>query len=154
MNLFMNKPLIPTAAIIALMSISSVQARPNNSTANKTDTPIHFNKGQVSTIITGKLNPDQNEHWYQFNATGLQYALINIAPLSGTPETANVGVLQMPNGKQDGTKGGIIYQGCLPTTGHYRLRIARNLMATQGRTAGYNVEVILLPKYASESLCK
>ncbi|MBU5616959.1 hypothetical protein KPY62_07635 [Psychrobacter sp. TAE2020] len=154
MNLFMNKALVPAAAIIALMSISSVQASPNSSTTNKTDTPIHFNKGQVSTIITGKLKPDQNEHWYQFSATSWQYALINIAPLAGTPETANIGVLQMPSGKQDGTKGGIIYQGCLPTTGNYRLRIARNLMATQGKTAGYTVEVILLPKYASESLCK
>jgi hypothetical protein len=60
----------------------------------------------------------------------------------------------MPNGTQDGTKGGIIYQGCLPTTGDYRLRIARNLMATQGKTAGYKIETMILPKYASQSLCK
>ncbi|WP_240365745.1 hypothetical protein [Psychrobacter sp. KH172YL61] len=60
----------------------------------------------------------------------------------------------MPDGTQDGTKGGIIYQGCLPKTGKYRLRIARNLMATHGKTAGYKVEVMILPKVASQSLCK
>ena len=139
--------------VFACASIASVQASTNNS-ANNADTPIHINKGQLSTIITGKLNPDQNEHWYQFNAASWQYALINIAPLAGTTETANVGVLHMPNGTQNGTKGGIIYQGCLPKTGNYRLRIARNLMATQGSTAGYKVEIIILPKYASESLCE
>ncbi|MGO2672349.1 MAG: hypothetical protein ACTIIO_07225, partial [Psychrobacter celer] len=83
-----------------------------------------------------------------------QYAIINIAPLAGTPETANVGVLYMPNGKYDGTKGGVIYQGCLPATGEYRLRIARNLMATHGKTAGYKAEVMILPKYASKALCE
>ena len=80
--------------------------------------------------------------------------MINISPLAGTPETADVGVLHMPNGTQEGTKGGIIYQGCLPKTGNYRLRIARNLMATQGKIAGHKVELIILPAYASESLCK
>ncbi len=117
-------------------------------------TPIQINKGQISTTIIGKLNTNQNEHWYQFNAASWQYALINIAPLTGMSETANVGVLHMPDGSQDGTKGGIVYQGCLPQTGNYKLRIARNLMATQGKTAGYKVEVIILPKYASESLCE
>lgn len=126
--------------------------------AKNSDTPIHFAKGALTSTITGKLKPSENEHWYRFNAGSGQYTVINIAPLAGkgigTSETANVGVLHMPNGTQDGTKGGIIYQGCLPASGEYRLRIARNLMATQGKTAGYSVEIMILPKYASESLCK
>lgn len=149
MPVFTVKKLLCSIAIISLINISSAQA---------SDSPIHFAKGQISTTITGKLSPKQNEHWYQFNATSWQYAIINITPLTGqgvgTSETANVGVLHMPDGSQDGTKGGIIYQGCLPMTGKYRLRIARNLMATQGKTAGYKVEIIILPKYASESLCE
>tara|TARA_R110002051_G_scaffold87830_2_gene154713 strand:+ start:3525 stop:4016 length:492 start_codon:yes stop_codon:yes gene_type:complete len=126
--------------------------------AKSSDTPIHFAKGALTSTITGKLKPSENEHWYRFNAGSGQYTVINIAPLAGkgigTSETANVGVLHMPNGTQDGTKGGIVYQGCLPASGDYRLRIARNLMATQGKTAGYSVEIMILPKYASESLCK
>ena len=137
-----------------LLSATLIGVSANSALAKSSDTPIHFAKGAISSTVTGKLRPNENERWYSFDANSGQYAIINIAPLAGTPETANVGVLHMPNGTQDGTKGGIIYQGCLPATGEYRLRIARNLMATQGKTAGYKVEVMILPKYASESLCK
>ena len=137
-----------------LLSASLISVGANSAIAKSSDTPIQFTKGAISSTVTGKLNPNENERWYRFDASSWQYAIINIAPLTGTPETANVGILHMPNGTQDGTKGGIIYQGCLPATGEYRLRIARNLMSTQGKTAGYKVEVIILPKYASESLCE
>ncbi len=137
-----------------VISTALVSIATNSAIAKSSDTPLHFTKGAISSIITGKLNTHENERWYRFNATSHQYTVINIAPLTGTPETANVGVLHMPNGTQDGTKGGIIYQGCLPTTGEYRLRIARNLMATEGKTAGYKVEVMILPQYASKSLCE
>ena len=137
-----------------LLSASLISVGANSALAKSSDTPIHFAKGAISSTVTGKLKPNENERWYRFDASSWQYAIINIAPLTGTPETANVGILHMPNGTQDGTKGGIIYQGCLPATGEYRLRIARNLMATQGKTAGYKVEVMILPKYASEFLCE
>ena len=137
-----------------LLSASLISVGANSALAKSSDTPIHFAKSAISSTVTGKLKPNENERWYRFDASSWQYAIINIAPLTGTPETANVGVLHMPNGTQDGTKGGIIYQGCLPATGEYRLRIARNLMATQGKMAGYRVEVMILPKYASESLCE
>lgn len=151
MTLSLTKLFISTFAAIGFISVNQVQAQANSETK---PTPIQINKGQISTTLTGKLMPNQNEHWYQFDAMSWQYALINITSLAGTAETANVGVLHMPNGAQDGGKGGIVYQGCLPQTGKYKLRIARNLMATQGKTAGYKVEVIILPKYASESLCE
>ena len=147
--------LLTTRAInTLLLSATLIGVNANSALAKSSDTPIHFAKGAISSTVTGKLKPNENERWYRFDASSWQYAIINIAPLTGTPETANVGVLHMPNGTQDGTKGGIIYQGCLPATGEYRLRIARNLMSTQGKTAGYKVEVMILPKYASESLCK
>ena len=66
---------------------------------------------------------------------------------------ANVGVLHLPSGAQDGTKGGIVYQGCLPETGTYKLRMARNLMATHGGKAGYHTEIVILPRSASSELC-
>ena len=137
-----------------LLSTALAVITANSAVAKNSDTPIQFAKGAITSTTTGKLSPNEDEHWYHFQAGSSQYAVINILPLAGTAETANVGVLHMPNGKQDGTKGGIIYQGCLPTTGDYRLRIARNLMATQGKTAGYKIETMILPKYASQSLCK
>ena len=151
-----NKSNLLTARVIStlLLSASLISVSANSAIAKSSDTPIQFTKGAISSTVTGKLKPNENERWYRFDASSWQYAIINIAPLAGTPETANVGMLHMPNGTQDGTKGGIVYQGCLPATGEYRLRIARNLMATQGKMAGYKVEVMILPKYASESLCE
>ena len=137
-----------------LLSAALISVGANSALAKTSDTTIHFAKGAISSVVTGKLNPKEQERWYRFNAAAAQYAIINIAPLAGTSETANVGVLHMPNGTQDGTKGGIIYQGCLPENGEYRLRIARNLMATQGKTAGYKAEVMVLPAFASKSLCE
>ena len=136
-----------------LLSAALISVGANSALAKTSDTTIHFTKGAISSVVTGKLKPNEKERWYRFNAAAAQYVVINIAPLTGTSETANVGVLHMPNGKYDGTKGGIIYQGCLPATGEYRLRIARNLMATHGETAGYKAEVMVLPTFASKSLC-
>ena len=130
-----------------VISTTLVSIGISSAAAKSSDSTLHFAKGAITSVVTGK-------QWYRFDAASQQYAVINIAPLAGTPETANVGVLHMPDGTQDGTKGGIIYQGCLPKTGKYRLRIARNLMATHGKTAGYKVEVMILPKVASQSLCK
>lgn len=141
-------------ATVGIIGISSAQAAQNH---NQKPTPIQFDKGHIATTITGKLPPAQNEHWYQFDALKGQYAVVNLAPLTSQtqrlPETANVGVLHMPDGSQDGNKGGIIYQGCLPISGTYRLRIARNLMATQNQAAGYSAEIVVLPQYASQALC-
>tara|TARA_R110000751_G_C13659193_1_gene468952 strand:- start:279 stop:704 length:426 start_codon:yes stop_codon:yes gene_type:complete len=136
------------------ISTAVVSIAANSAIAKNSDTPLHFSKGAISSVITGKLNPNNDERWYRFDATSEQYTVINITPFAGTSETANVGVLHMPNGTQDGSKGGIVYQGCLPATGTYRLRIARNLMATEGKIAGYKVEVMILPTYASQPLCK
>ena len=141
-------------SIAVLLLNTALVMTANSAVAKNTDTTIHFVKGAISSTTTGKLSPKEDDRWYRFQAESQQYAVINILPLAGTSETANVGVLDMPNGTQEGTKGGIIYQGCLPAKGEYRLRIARNLMATQGKTAGYKIETMILPKYASESLCK
>lgn len=143
---------LPVTGVSTLLLIATSYSAVAHTPA--TATPITFIQGKISATVTGKLSPKQNKHWYQFEANSSQYAIINLSALAGSAETANVGVLHMPNGKQDGTKGGIIYQGCLPANGTYRLRIARNLMATQGQTAGYNAEIIVLPRYASAPLCE
>ncbi len=144
-----------TIVAIGLMGMGSVMGAAHASANSSTE--VRFATGQLSSQVTGVLTPKQDERWYRFNALSGQYAIINIAPLSGTniavSETANVGILHMPDGTQDGTKGGIIYQGCLPVSGQYRLRIARNLMATEGGRAGYTAEIMILPRYASQELC-
>ncbi|WP_296404501.1 hypothetical protein [Psychrobacter sp.] len=115
---------------------------------------VIFAKNSIATSVQGTLSHGLNSISYNLNAEKGQYAIINMTPKIGATEFANVGVLQMPSGKESGGKGGIVYQGCLPETGNYKLRISRNLMATNGKAAGYVAEVVILPKYASEDLCK
>lgn len=137
---------------LAALGTTAAQAATQTGT-EKHPTPINFTKGHISTAVEGILPAKATDQWYQFSASKGQYAVINISAKSGSTETANVGVLQFPSGGQDGTKGGIIYQGCLPETGTYKLRMARNLMATNGGKAGYHTEVMILPRSASSELC-
>jgi hypothetical protein len=78
---------------------------------------------------------------------------ITLLPRRGFPEFANVGVVTSPSGQEEGGKGAIIYQGCLPESGSYRLRIARNLMATHGERAGYQIKMVILPRKQSQANC-
>lgn len=130
------------------LAVAESQPIPSNATV------INFSKGTVSKVVDGILPSKKQETWYQFQANKGQYAIVNISGKPGINEVANVGVLFYPSGAQDGTKGGVVYQGCLPENGNYHLRIARNLMATHGGMAGYRAEIIILPTYASEALCK
>ena len=145
--------LLATQSIHQVCLAQSTQDTTDMSMANAT--PIKLTTGAITHTITGKLAPKQDEHWYQFKDNQGQYAIININNYQpkDTSEIANVGVLHFHNGGQEGTKGGIIYQDCLPQSGDYRLRIARNLMATHGGVAGYQVEIVILPRYASHNLC-
>ena len=133
-------------AITAIGTFSSVGVA-------KEINPIKFNQGSVVGTASGQIPSGKQDTWYQFKAQKGQYAVINLLPKAGSPETANVGVLYMPSKHQNGGKGGIVYQGCLPEDGKYKLRIARNLMATENKNAGYQVEVVILPQYASKELC-
>ena len=139
--------------LLALMLLTSQSSLANLSDSEQHAKTIQFKKGQLTTTVEGVIAAKQTENWYQFNANKGQYAVINISNKSGINEVANVGVLKFPSGAQEGTKGGIVYQGCLPESGKYQLRIARNLMATHGGKAGYYAEIIILPRYASRELC-
>ena len=82
-----------------LLSAVLISVGANSALAKTSDTTIHFAKGAISSVVTGKLKPNEQERWYRFNAAAAQYAIINIAPLTGTSETANVGsyICQMVN---------------------------------------------------------
>ena len=123
-------------------------------TAKTTPTPIYFGKNQISKVWSGKLLPTQDGVVYQFNASKNQYTTLQLLPRRGYAEFANVGVITSPTGKSDGSKGGIVYQGCLPETGTYTLRIGRNLMATHGGTAGFIAKLTILPIRQSQQQCQ
>ena len=76
-----------------------------------------------------------------------------LIPRRGYAEFANVGVIISPTGNVDGGKGGTVYQGCLPQSGNYTIRIARNLMATNGGAAGFVAKLTILPVGKSQQKC-
>lgn len=137
----------------ALLFACSLSLANTEATDRQDASPLNFSKGTISTVVDGILPSKQQDTSYQFEGKKGQYVVINISAKPGINEIANVGVLKFPSGGQDGTKGGIVYQDCLPETGTYQLRIARNLMATHGGMAGYRAEIIMLPNYASKALC-
>ena len=101
----------------------------------------------------GQLSPKQDSLLYQFNASKNQYATLVLMPRRGYAEFANVGVIISPTGNVDGGKGGIVYQGCLPQSGNYTIRIARNLMASNGAAAGFIAKLTILPVGKSQQKC-
>lgn len=125
----------------------------NASNAKTTVQPLYFGKNQITKVWSGKLSPKQDDVLYQFQASKNQYTTLELFPRKGFAEFANVGVITSPNGKSDGGKGGVVYQGCLPQSGNYRLRMSRNLMATNGGAAGFVAKLTILPVGKSQQKC-
>lgn len=121
--------------------------------ATPVQTVIHFGKNQTSKMWVGQLSPKQDSLLYQFKASKNQYATLVLMPRRGYAEFANVGVIISPTGNVDGGKGGTVYQGCLPQSGNYTIRIARNLMASNGAATGFVAKLTILPVGKSQQKC-
>ena len=57
-----------------LLSAALISLGANSALAKTSDTTIHFSKGAISSVVTGKLKPNEQERWYRFNAAAAQYA--------------------------------------------------------------------------------
>lgn len=145
----MAKFLKPYRLVIILYLLA--MSRPLNATP--VQTVIHFGKNQTSKMWVSQLSPKQDSLLYQFNASKNQYATLVLMPRRGYAEFANVGVIISPTGNFDGGKGGTVYQGCLPQSGNYTIRIARNLMASNGAATGFVAKLTILPVGKSQQKC-
>jgi hypothetical protein len=104
---------------------------------------IHFAPGSICARIPGRIPPKQVDTYFVIGAKKGQRMTVNLAPGPRSMELANVGTVRKPSGAEEGTKGGIIYDEDLTETGHYRIRVARSLMATHGGRAGFVLEVVI-----------
>lgn len=136
-----------------LVIILSLLAINHPLNAKPVQTVIHFGKNQTSKMWVGQLSPKQDSLLYQFKASKNQYATLVLMPRRGYAEFANVGVIISPTGNDDGGKGGIVYQSCLPQSGNYTIRIARNLMASNGGAAGFIAKLTILPVGKNQQKC-
>lgn len=143
----------PKAASVLLGLSLGLLINPLANAATAPTTPIYFAKNATQKTVVGSIPRGEERHFYRFKAFQGQYMTITLLPRRGFPEFANVGVVTSPSGQEEGGKGAIIYQGCLTESGSYRLRIARNLMATHGERAGYQIKMVILPRKQSQANC-
>jgi hypothetical protein len=104
---------------------------------------IRFEPGAICARVRGQLAAKQNDVFYVIKAQSGQHLIVNLAPGPRGLEFANVGIVISPSGEEDGTKGGIVFDDKLTEDGDYRIRVARNLMATEGGRAAFVLEVII-----------
>ena len=104
---------------------------------------ISFEKGAICTRVRGQLAAGQDAVSYSLQAREGQHMIVNLAPWGTGTEFANSGTVTFPSGKQDGGKGGIIYDARLTESGEYKIRVGRNLMATQGGKASFVLEIVI-----------
>jgi hypothetical protein len=104
---------------------------------------IRFEKGAICARVRGQLAAGQDAVNYGLQAREGQRLIVNLAPAGEGIEFANSATVTAPSGAQEGGKGGVIYDGKLAESGEYKIRVGRNLMATQGGKAGFVLEVVI-----------
>lgn len=125
-----------TALLLCLLISQSAWAQ-----KNVVERQINFAKGATSAKVRGQLASGENEVTYTLKVREGQRMVVKLAPGAAGAEFANVGTVIFPSGKQDGGKGGTIFDGKLDEAGEYKIRVGRNLMATQGGKAGFVLQV-------------
>ena len=89
--------------------------------------------GQGRAMLTGQ----GMERWFVVRAAAGQTMIVIIDGKGATG-----GEVYVPGGGQDGGPGGRIYDGTLPVTGDYRIRVTESLMA-QGWRGPVDVIVVI-----------
>ena len=73
-----NKTTLLSARVIKtlLLSATLIGVSANSTLAKSSDSPINFAKGAISSTVTGKLKPNENERWYRFDASSCNMPLL------------------------------------------------------------------------------
>ncbi len=136
------------AAFILTISLapSICAAATLQSGASSRATRIRFKGGAVSAQVRGQLVRGRNtESFYVVKAKAGDHMIVNIIPI--TPGLATSGDVTSPTGKQDGQHGGLVFNDDLTESGDYKIRVARNLMATRRGDGAFILEVVITPSY-------
>jgi hypothetical protein len=102
--------------IAAAFLISSVVAQ-------KTTQRVYFARGATQARVTGYLRGLRDEAVFVLRAQAGQHMRVEVRARGGTR-----GMVTFPNGQQDGAPGGVVFDGNLPVTGDYRIRITESSM--------------------------
>src|SRR5258706_2396586 len=105
------------AVIAAVFLISPVLAQ-------KAPRRIYFARDATEARGTGYLRGIRDEAVFVLRAQAGQHMRVEIRGRGATR-----GVVTFPNGEQDGSPGGVVFDGILPATGDYRIRVTESNMA-------------------------
>ena len=105
------------AVIAAVFLISPVLAQ-------KAPRRIYFARGATEARAAGYLRGIRDEAVFVLRAQAGQHMRVEIRGRGATR-----GVVTFPNGEQDGSPGGVVFDGILPATGDYRIRVTESNMA-------------------------
>ncbi len=106
-----------SAAIVAVLLISSASAQ-------KPPQRIYFARGATEARAKGYLRGIRDEAVFVLRAKAGQHMRVDIRGRGATR-----GTVMFPDGQQDGAPGGVVFDGILPTTGDYRIKVTESSMA-------------------------
>ena len=108
---------LAVAAIIALTSLATFA-----------QTRVYFARGATRATARGYLRGIRDEANFILRAKAGQHMRVEIRGRGATR-----GVVTFPSGQSDGQPGGVIFDGILPDTGDYRIRVTESSMADPWR---------------------
>jgi hypothetical protein len=103
--------------------------------------PIKFARGAFSAQVRGQFTKANQAVYFTLSAKAGQHMLVNVVPQ--TAGLATEGVVILPNGRQDGGPGGVVFDGDLSQTGDYTIKVAQHLMASSLPRGAFLLEVII-----------
>jgi hypothetical protein len=110
---------LAAAAIVALSSL-----------AINAQTRVHFARGATRATVRGYLRGARDEANFVLRAKAGQHMRIEIKGRGATG-----GTVTFPSGQADGQPGGVIFDGLLPDTGDYGIRVTESMRADSWRGA-------------------
>jgi hypothetical protein len=96
---------------------------------------VYFARGATQARATGYLRGQRDSAEFVLRAQAGQHMRVDIRGRGATR-----GMVIFPNGQQNGSPGGVVFDGNLPTTGDYRIRVTESSM---GDAWSGNITVII-----------
>jgi hypothetical protein len=100
----------------------------STSFVTEAQTRIYFARGATQATARGYLRGVRDEVLFVLRAKAGQHMKVEIRGRGATR-----GVVMFPSGGQDGGPGGVVFDGILPDTGDYRIRVTESSMANTWR---------------------
>lgn len=114
------KRIFSCALFVAVVAGTNVIAR--------TQTRVYFARGATRATVRGYLRGARDEANFVLRAKAGQHMRVEIRGRGATR-----GTVTFPSGQSDGQPGGVVFNGILPDTGDYGIRVTESTMADPWR---------------------